>query len=167
MGERLTQPLLDLLFPEEQESLYQKLLESRSHLDPSYIQTKPLCDYFTLNKQESSNPSKGTLLCPFQEHLVHHTGCTLQFTALSPWRLYTLPWERLPWEPPQICSRASGLKCHSTDRKMVEWGMNVFFGLFCAFVLNVQNTLSETFLLAQVRVAKLCGLDRWQCRSQF
>lgn len=35
-----------------------------------------------------------------------------------------------------------------------------FFGLFCAFVLNVQNTLSETFLLARVRVTKLCGLGR-------
>lgn len=41
------------------------------------------------------------------------------------------------------------------------------FGFFCAFALNVQNIPSETFLLARVRVTKLCGLGRWQYDPGF
>lgn len=122
---------------------------------------------FHTKQKEPCKPSKCTFSCPFQEHLHDHPGCRFQFTVLSPLKLYTLPWEMLLWVPLDLL-KGFGTKALPNGCKDGRMRYeHCSFGLFCAFVLNVQNMLSETFLLAQVRVTKLCGLGRWQYWSWF
>lgn len=93
---------------------------------------------FYTKQSESPKASKYTLSCLFRVHLLHHTGCRLQFTALSPLRLYTLPGEAAVRASSEA-QGPSGQKLYLEDAKMAEWGMKAASLVLLCFCVKCPN----------------------------